>query len=353
MPTRVAINGFGRIGRSFVRSAYESGADIEIVAINDIADPATLRHLLAYDSVFGRFPTQVTLEGDALVYDGGEIRVLGERDPGDLPWRDLAVDVVVEATGKFRTRADAERHLQAGASKVILSAPSKGSEPVDANVVLGVNFHEVYDPERHHIITNASCTTNCLAPVAKVLHETVGIHHGQMTTVHAYTADQDLLDGPHKDLRRARAAAINIVPTSTGAAKAVGLVIPELAGRLNGIAVRVPTPTGSLVDLTIEAERATSTEEINAAFRERADTGHMTGILAYTEDPIVSSDIVKSPYSSIFDAQLTNVMNDTQVKVVSWYDNEWGYATRLVELAAQVLVPLHAAPLSAQGATVS
>jgi glyceraldehyde 3-phosphate dehydrogenase (phosphorylating) len=353
MPTRVAINGFGRIGRSFVRSAYETGADIEIVAVNDVADAATLRHLLAYDSVFGRFPAQVTLQEDVLAYDGHEIRVLAERDPGDLPWADLDVEVVIEATGKFRTRADAERHLQAGASKVILSAPSKGKEPVDANVVLGVNFHEVYNPETHHIITNASCTTNCLAPVAKVLHETVGIHHGQMTTVHAYTADQDLLDGPHKDLRRARAAAINIVPTSTGAAKALGLVIPELAGRLNGIAVRVPTPTGSLVDLTIEAERATSAEEINAAFRERADTGHMTGVLAYTEDPIVSSDIVKSPYSSIFDAQLTNVMNGTQVKVVSWYDNEWGYATRLVELAERVLAPVHEPPLSAQGAAVS
>ena len=352
MPTRVAINGFGRIGRSFVRSAYERGADLEIVAINDVADAATLAHLLAYDSVFGRFPASVTCDVAVLTVDGHDMPVLAERDPGDLPWSDLGVDVVVESTGKFRMRADAERHLQAGASKVILSAPSKGSEPVDANVVLGVNFHEVYDPAVHHIITNASCTTNCLAPVAKVLHETVGIRHGQMTTVHAYTADQSLLDGPHKDLRRARAAAINIVPTSTGAAKAVGLVIPELAGRLNGIAVRVPTPTGSLVDLTVEAERATSTEEINAAFRQRADSGHMTGVLAYTEDPIVSSDIVKSPYSSIFDAQLTNVMNDTQVKVVSWYDNEWGYATRLVELAERVLVPVHEPPLSAQGAPV-
>ena len=233
---------------------------------------------------------------------------------------------MIESTGKFRTRADAERHLQAGARKVILSAPSKGSEPVDANVVLGVNFHEIYNADEHHIITNASCTTNCLAPVAKVLHETVGIRHGQMTTIHAYTADQNLLDGPHKDARRARSAAINMVPTSTGAAKALGLVIPELAGRLNGIAVRVPTPTGSLVDLTVEAERATSLEEINAAFRARADHGPMTGILAYSEDPIVSSDIVKSPYSSIYDAPLTNVMNKTQVKVIAWYDNEWGYA---------------------------
>ena len=352
MPTRVAINGFGRIGRSFVRSAYERGADLEIVAVNDVADPATLTNLLVYDSVFGRFPAKVIRDGDTIAFDGSEIRLLSERDPSALPWSELGVDVVIESTGKFRTRADAERHLQVGARKVILSAPSKGSEPVDANVVLGVNFHEVYDPDRHHIITNASCTTNCLAPVAKVLHETVGIRHGQMTTVHAYTADQNLLDGPHKDARRARAAAINLVPTSTGAAKALGLVIPELEGRLNGIAVRVPTPTGSLVDLTVEAERATSVEEINDAFRTRADQGPLTGILEYSEDPIVSSDIVKSPYSSIFDAPLTNVMNATQVKVVAWYDNEWGYATRMVELAEQVLEPAHRPPLSAQGATV-
>ncbi|HEX5901232.1 MAG TPA: type I glyceraldehyde-3-phosphate dehydrogenase [Solirubrobacteraceae bacterium] len=351
MPTRVAINGFGRIGRSFVRSAYERGADLEIVAVNDIADPATLAHLFTYDSVYGQFPAPVTGEAGIIAFEGREIRVLSERAPGDLPWADLGVDVVIESTGRFRTRADAEQHLKAGASKVILSAPSKGSEPVDANVVLGVNFHEVYDPAVHHIITNASCTTNCLAPVAKVLHELVGIRHGQMTTVHAYTADQSLLDGPHKDLRRARAAAINLVPTSTGAARAVGLVIPELEGRLNGIAVRVPTPTGSLVDLTIEAGRPTSVEEIDAAFRERADSGHMTGILLYSEAPLVSSDIVKSPYSSIYDAPLTNVMNETQVKVVAWYDNEWGYATRLVELAEQVLEPAPA-PLGAQGAAV-
>jgi glyceraldehyde 3-phosphate dehydrogenase len=353
MPTRVAINGFGRIGRSFVRSAYERGADIEIVAVNDVADPATLANLLVYDSVFGRFPAKVSLDGDMLAFDGNEIRLLSERDPDSLPWTELGVDVVIESTGKFRTRADAARHLEAGARKVILSAPSKGSEPVDANVVLGVNFHEIYDPEEHHIITNASCTTNCLAPVAKVLHETVGIRHGQMTTVHAYTADQNLLDGPHKDARRARAAAINIVPTSTGAAKALGLVIPELAGRLNGIAVRVPTPTGSLVDLTVEAERATTVEEIDAAFRVRADHGPMKGVLAYSEDPIVSSDIVKSPYSSIYDAPLTNVMNQTQVKVIAWYDNEWGYATRLVELAERVLVPVYEPRVSPQGATVT
>jgi glyceraldehyde 3-phosphate dehydrogenase len=344
MPTRVAINGFGRIGRSVLRSAFERGADLDIVAINDIADPAMLAQLLKYDSVYGRFAGEVTCDGDVITVDGHEIRVLGEHDLGALPWAQLDVDVVIEATGHFRTRADAERHLRAGASKVILSAPSKGADPVDANVVLGVNFHEVYDPEVHHIITNASCTTNCLAPVAKVLHEAVGIRHGQITTIHAYTADQNLLDGPHKDARRARAAALNLVPTSTGAAKAVGLVIPELEGRLQGIAVRVPVPTGSLVDLTVEAERATSADEVNAAFRLRADSGPMTGILAYNEDPIVSSDIVKSPYSSIYDAPLTSVMNETQVKVVAWYDNEWGYASRLVELAALVTVPVADAP---------
>jgi len=250
---------------------------------------------------------------------------------------------VLEATGRLRTREGAARHLAAGARKVIITAPAKGSEPVDANVVLGVNFETAYDPERHHIITNASCTTNCLAPVAMVLHETVGIRHGLMTTVHAYTSDQHLLDAPHKDLRRARAAAINVIPTTTGAARAVGLVIPELAGRLNGFAVRVPLPTGSLVDLTIEAERPTSVEEINAAFRSRADTGPLAGILAYTEDPIVSSDIVKSPYSSIFDAPLTAVIGETQVKVIAWYDNEWGYSNRLVDLAERVLVPVSVA----------
>ncbi len=340
MPTRVAINGFGRIGRCVVRSAYEHGADVEIVAVNDVADPATLAHLLRFDSVFGRFPAEVAYSDGVIRIDDQEIRALSEREPASLPWADLGVDVVIESTGRFRTRADAAQHLEAGGRKVIISAPGKGSEPVDANVVLGVNFDEVYDPEAHHIITNASCTTNCLAPVAKVLHDAVGIRHGQMTTIHAYTSDQSLIDGPHTDLRRARAAAVNLVPTSTGAAKAVGLVIPELAGRLNGFAVRVPVPTGSLVDLTIEAERATSADEINQVFRERADSGALQGILAYSDDPIVSTDIVKSPYSSIFDAPLTGVMNDTQVKVVAWYDNEWGYATRLVELAERVAAPV-------------
>jgi glyceraldehyde 3-phosphate dehydrogenase len=340
MRTRVAINGFGRIGRAVLRAAHERGADIDIVALNDVADAATLAHLLARDSVYGRFPGHVASGDGVLEIDGREILALAGADPRELPWSDLGVDVVIEATGRFRTRADAQRHLDAGARKVILSAPAKGAEPVDANLVLGVNFHEVYDADRHHIVTNASCTTNCLAPVAKVLHETVGIRHGLMTTVHAYTADQRLLDAPHKDLRRARAAAVNLVPTSTGAAKALGLVIPELAGRLNGFAVRVPVPTGSLVDLTIEAERATSAEEVNAAVAAAAAVAPLAGVLAYSEDPLVSSDIVGDPHSAVFDAPMTTVVGGSQVKVVAWYDNEWGYANRLVELAGLVAVPV-------------
>jgi glyceraldehyde 3-phosphate dehydrogenase len=249
---------------------------------------------------------------------------------------------VVESTGRHRTRSAAAEHLAAGARKVIISAPAKGAEPIDATVVIGVNFEQVYDPASHHIISNASCTTNCLAPVAKILHDTVGIHHGQMSTIHAYTADQNLLDGPHTDLRRARAAALNLVPTSTGAAKALGLVIPELDGRLGGFAIRVPTPTGSLVDLTVEAERATSVAEVNTAFHAAAEHGPLHGLLSYSEDPIVSSDIVKSPYSAIFDSQLTSVMGGTQVKVLAWYDNEWGYSSRLVDLAARVVAPVPA-----------
>jgi glyceraldehyde 3-phosphate dehydrogenase len=340
MSVRVAINGFGRVGRSFVRSAHARNADIELVALNDLVTPQTLAHLLKYDSVFGRFGGEVEAHKDAIVVDGTEVRVLSETDPRALPWSELGVDVVIESTGRFRTRAAAAQHLDAGARKVIISAPAKGDQPPDATVVLGVNFDEVYDPEHHHIVSNASCTTNCLAPVAKVLHETAGIRHGLMTTVHAYTADQNLLDGPHTDLRRARSAAINLIPTSTGAAKALGLVIPELAGRLNGFAVRVPMPTGSLVDLTVETECQTSAQEINAAFARLADVGSLTGILAYTEDPIVSSDIVGSSYSSIFDAGLTSVIDGTQVKVVAWYDNEWGYSSRLVDLAQRVLVPV-------------
>jgi glyceraldehyde 3-phosphate dehydrogenase len=339
MPTRIAINGFGRIGRAVVRAAFERQADIEVVAINDIADAGTLAHLLTFDSVYGRFPGAVSVRDGFVDIEGHGIIASAERDPAVLPWREHDIDVVLEATGKFRTRSAAAKHLEAGAKKVILSAPAKGSEPADADIVLGVNDH-IYDPERHHILTNASCTTNCLAPVAKVLHETVGIRHGLMTTIHAYTADQNLLDAPHKDLRRARAAALNLVPTSTGAAKALGLVIPELAGRLQGYAVRVPTPTGSIVDLTVETERPTSVAEINGAFAGRADTGELAGILAYSEDPLVSSDIVKSPYSSIFDAPLTTVIDGTQVKVVAWYDNEWGYANRMVDLALRVMAPI-------------
>jgi glyceraldehyde 3-phosphate dehydrogenase (phosphorylating) len=342
MSVRVAVNGLGRTGRSFLRSAYERHADVEVIAVNDLADAKTVAHLLKYDSVGGGFPGDVRLADGAIVINDRPIKAFAETDPAQLPWGELDIDVVIESTGHFRTRASAARHLEAGARKVIISAPAKGDEPPDATVVIGVNFESAYDPERHHIISNASCTTNCLAPVAKVLHDTFGIRHGLMTTVHAYTGDQMLLDGPHKDLRRARSAAINIVPTSTGAAKALGLVIPELAGRLNGYAVRVPTPTGSLIDLTVETERATTKEEVNETFARVADQGALQGILDYTEDPIVSTDIIGSTYSSIFDAGLTAVIDGTQVKVVSWYDNEFGYSSRLVDLAERVLVPVTA-----------
>jgi glyceraldehyde 3-phosphate dehydrogenase len=339
MPVRVGINGFGRIGRNVFRAAHESSADIEIVAVNDITDAATLAHLLKYDSVYGPFAGTVEQTGDALTIDGREVKVLAERDPAALPWGDLGVDVVIESTGFFTKRDDAAKHLDAGAKKVIISAPA--TEP-DVTVALGVNFEDAYDADNHHVISNASCTTNCLAPVVKVLHETVGIQRGLMTTIHAYTADQRLQDAPHKDLRRARAAAINLVPASTGAAKAIGLVIPELQGKLNGFAVRAPVPTGSVVDLTAEVGRETTKEELNEAFKGSADTGALTGILRYTDEPIVSSDIVKSPFSSILDSQLTSVMDGTLVKVVAWYDNEWGYSNRCVELAQKVLVRAHA-----------
>jgi len=333
MPVRVAINGFGRVGRAALRAAHENGADIEFVAINDLAEGAKLAQLLRRDSVYGRFPGDVELIDDVLVVDGHELPVLHEGEPARLPWAEHDVDVVLECTGRFRTRDAAAAHLDAGASKVVVSAPMK--DP-DATVVLGVNFHEAYDPERDDVISNASCTTNCLAPVAKVLNETVGIRHGLMTTIHAYTADQQLVDLPHKDFRRARAAAVNLVPTSTGAAKAIGAVIPELAGKLHGFAVRVPIPTGSMVDLTIEAQKAISADELNAIFRDRAATSALKGILEYSEEPLVSSDIVGSPYSAIFDAPLTSVVDGTQIKVIAWYDNEWGYSNRLVELAAKV-----------------
>jgi glyceraldehyde 3-phosphate dehydrogenase (phosphorylating) len=331
MAIRVGINGFGRIGRAVLRAAHETDADLEFVAINDLFGVDALANVLARDSVYGEFPGEVESRGDALALDGVEIPVFAETDPARLPWAELDVDVVLECTGKFRTRADAAKHLDAGARKVIVSAPMKDA---DATVVLGVNFPEAYRPDEHFVISNASCTTNCLAPVAKVLHQTVGIRHGLMTTIHAYTGDQRLVDTPHKDPRRARAAGVNLVPTSTGAAKAIGLVIPELAGRLHGFAVRAPIPTGSVVDLTVETERETSVEEINERFRARA-----SDVLAYSEAPLVSSDIVKSPFSAIFDAPLTAVLDGTQVKVVAWYDNEWGYSLRLLELAARVLVP--------------
>ena len=332
MAVKVGINGFGRIGRNLFRAAHEAGADLEIVAVNDLTDAATLAHLLKYDSILGRFPGDVEVGDGSITVAGKELKVLSERDPADLPWGDLGVDVVIESTGFFTKRDDAAKHLAAGAKKVIISAPA--TEP-DITVALGVNFDD-YDPSSHDIISNASCTTNCLAPVAKVLHDAVGIDHGLMTTIHAYTADQRLQDMPHSDLRRARAAALNLIPASTGAAKAVGLVLPELNGKLSGFAVRAPVATGSVVDLTCQVSKPTTAEEINAAV-ETAANGPMKGILAYTEDPIVSTDIVGDPHSSIFDASLTLVMEGTMVKIVSWYDNEWGYSNRVVELAGKVL----------------
>jgi glyceraldehyde 3-phosphate dehydrogenase len=339
MPVRVGINGFGRIGRNVFRAAHESGADVEIVAVNDITDNETLAHLLKYDSVYGPFQGTVEATGDSLRIDGRDVRALEERDPAALPWGDLGVDVVIESTGLFTKREAAAKHLDAGARKVIISAPATGP---DATVVLGVNFDDAYDADNHDVISNASCTTNCLAPLAKVLHDSIGIERGLMTTIHAYTADQRLQDAPHSDLRRARAAALNLVPASTGAAKAIGLVIPELNGKLHGFAVRAPVPTGSVVDLTFQASRETSVDEIKEVVRGRADTGPLAGILAYNDDPIVSSDIVKNPFSSIFDADLTSVLEGTLVKVVSWYDNEWGYSNRCVDLAQKVLVRAHA-----------
>jgi len=339
MSVRVGINRFGRIGRNVFRAAHERNADIEWVGVNDLVDSRTLAHLLKYDSVLGPYPGTVDHTDDAIVVDGKEVKVLAERDPAALPWSDLGADVVIESTGLFTKREDAQKHLDAGAQKVIISAPA--TDP-DVTVALGVNFDDAYDADQHHIISNASCTTNCLAPVAKVLHETFGIEKGLMTTIHAYTADQRLQDMPHKDLRRARAAAINLIPASTGAAKAVGLVLPELKGKLTGFAVRAPVPTGSVVDLTVLLARDTTKEEINEAFKAQADTGAFEGILRYTEDPLVSSDIVKTTHSSIFDSQLTEVLDGNFVKVVSWYDNEWGYSNRCVELAQRVLVHAHA-----------
>jgi glyceraldehyde 3-phosphate dehydrogenase len=316
------------------RAAWEQGLDVDFVAVNDITDTPTLAHLAKYDSTLGPFPGKVEHSDDSISFDGKQVKVLSERDPAKLPWKDLGADVVVESTGFFTNREGASKHLEAGARKVIISAPA--TEP-DVTVALGVNFDEAYDPAKHNIISNASCTTNCLAPLAKVLNDGIGIRHGLMTTIHAYTADQRLHDAPHKDLRRARAAAINLVPTSTGAAKAIGLVVPEVDGKLNGVAIRAPIATGSVVDLVCEVERETSIDEVNSLYKDAAATDRYEGILAYSEDPIVSTDINKSPYSSIFDSELTMVMDGTQVKVVSWYDNEWGYSCRLAELLGKVL----------------
>jgi glyceraldehyde 3-phosphate dehydrogenase (phosphorylating) len=315
------------------RAAHAKGADIDWVGVNDITDTKTLAHLLRYDSILGPFQGEIDYTDEALVVDGDELKVFSERDPAALPWGDAGADVVIESTGLFTKRDDAAKHLEAGAKKVIITAPA--TEP-DVTLALGVN-EDAYDPDAHHVISNASCTTNCLAPVAKVLNDAVGIERGIMTTIHAYTADQNLQDGPHKDLRRARAAAVNLVPTSTGAAKAVGLVLPELDGRLNGIAVRAPVINGSVVDLVCEVSRPTSKEQINEAFAGKADSGRLEGILKYSEDPIVSTDIVKSSYSSVFDAPLTMVIDEKLVKVVAWYDNEWGYSNRVVDLTQRVL----------------
>jgi glyceraldehyde 3-phosphate dehydrogenase len=328
---RVGINGFGRIGRNFLRAQLQQGGDIEIVAANDIGDTKTMAHLLKHDSVLGTLDVPVEA-GDGVISVGGqEIKFFSERDPADLPWADLGVDVAIESTGLFTKRADAEKHLQAGAKKVVISAPA--TDP-DITIVLGVNDRE-YDPEQHNIISNASCTTNCVAPVAKILHEAYGIERGFMTTIHAYTNDQHVLDLPHKDLRRARAAAINLIPTSTGAARAIGVVLPELKGKVDGMSMRAPVPIGSIVDLVVQLGSEPTAEEVNELFRGKADTGDLEGILRYTDEPIVSSDIVHSSYSSIFDSDLT-MANGNLVKVFSWYDNEWGYSCRLVDLVAKI-----------------
>jgi len=329
--TRIGINGFGRIGRNYFRAALAQGADLEIVAVNDLTSQEALAHLFKYDSVGGRLAETIEVKDGNIVVDGNIIKVLAERDPAKLPWGELGVDIVIESTGFFTKAADAQKHIDAGAKKVLISAPASDE---DITIVMGVN-DGLYDSATHHIISNASCTTNCLGPLAKVINDAFGIERGLMTTIHAYTADQNLQDGPHKDLRRARAAAINMVPTSTGAAKAIGLVLPELKGKLDGYAIRVPVPTGSATDLTVTVSRETTVAEVNAALKAASETEELRGLLTYTDEPIVSSDIVGDPASSIFDSGLTKVIGD-QVKVVSWYDNEWGYSNRLVDLTELV-----------------
>jgi glyceraldehyde 3-phosphate dehydrogenase len=330
LTVKIGINGFGRIGRNYFRAALAKGTDIEIVAVNDLTDNAALAHLLKFDSITGRLDATVELDGDSIVVDGKPIKVLAERDPANLPWGELGVDIVVESTGFFTKAEDAQKHIDAGAKKVLISAPATGD---DATIVLGVN-EGIYDPANHHIISNASCTTNSLAPLMKVFLDNFGVERGLMTTVHAYTADQNLQDGPHKDPRRARAAAVNIVPTSTGAAKAIGLVIPELSGKLDGYALRVPVPTGSITDVTLQTSTPVTVEQINAAYKSAAE-GDLKGILLYSEDPLVSSDITTDPHSSIYDSGLTKVIGN-MVKITSWYDNEWGYSNRLVDLTKYV-----------------
>jgi glyceraldehyde 3-phosphate dehydrogenase len=336
MSVKVGINGFGRIGRNFFRAAKERGPDFDFVAVNDITDARTLAHLLKYDSVLGTFDRQVGASDKAITVDGDELRVLAVRDPAELPWKELGAQIVIESTGLFTKREDADKHIAAGAEKVIISAPAKGE---DVTIVLGVN-DDAYDPAQHNVISNASCTSNCVVPMAKVLDDAFGIEQGFMTTVHAYTNDQNILDLPHKDLRRARAAALNIIPTSTGAAKAIGVVLPQLQGKMDGIAMRVPVPDGSVTDLVVTLTRAATAEEINAAFKAASESGPLSGgILAYTEDPIVSSDIVGTPASCTFDSLETKAMGNL-AKIVGWYDNEWGYSCRLVDLAAKVAAAL-------------
>lgn len=332
MAVKVGINGFGRIGRCVLRSMLQRKLDVDVVAINDLTDPKTLAHLLKYDSVHGNLPNDVSAKDDSIIIDGKAIKILSERDPINLPWKDLGVDVVLESTGLFTKREKAELHIKAGAKKVIISAPA--TDP-DITVALGVNFDQ-YDKSKHHIISNASCTTNCLAPVAKVLNDNFGIEHGLMTTIHSYTNDQKILDLPHKDLRRARAAALSMIPTSTGAAKAVGLVLPELKGKLDGLAMRVPTPNVSVVDLTCKLSKEVTAEDINNAIKKAADSA-MKGILQYCDEELVSVDFNGNPHSSIFDSKLTKVMNGTTAKIFSWYDNEWGYSSRVAELITKVM----------------